>query len=68
MQKLQLQININWEATSMENQAKVKLYDHLIEEGLVELREAIKNIEVEFKRWHFEQVKNYVNALDVAYQ
>jgi hypothetical protein len=23
---------------------------------------------VEFKRWHFEQVKNYINALDVAHQ
>jgi deoxyadenosine/deoxycytidine kinase len=52
----------------MANQAKVKLYDQLIKEGLVELREAIENVEVEFRRWHFEQVKNYVNALDVAYQ
>jgi len=52
----------------MANQAKVKLYNQLIEEGLVELREGLKNVEVEFRRWHFEQVKNYVNALDVAYQ
>jgi len=52
----------------MANQAKVKLYNQLIEEGLVELREGLKNVEVEFRRWHFAQVKNYVNALDVAYQ
>jgi hypothetical protein len=26
------------------------------------------HLEAEFRRWHFEQVKNYVNALDVAYQ
>jgi hypothetical protein len=27
VQKLQLQINIDWEATTMANQTKVKLYD-----------------------------------------
>ncbi len=40
----------------------------MIEGGLVELKEALEKDEVKFKRWHFEQVKNYVNALDVAYQ
>jgi hypothetical protein len=44
------------------------LYDQLIKKGLVELREALEKIEVEFRKWHFEEVKNYVNALDVAYQ
>jgi hypothetical protein len=39
----------------------------LIEEGHVELREALEKVEDEFKRWHFKQVKNYVSALDVAY-
>jgi hypothetical protein len=34
----------------------------------VELKEALEKDEVKFKKWHFEQVKNYVNALDVAYQ
>jgi hypothetical protein len=33
----------------------------------VELREALQKAEAEFKRWHFEQIKNYINALDVAY-
>jgi len=50
------------------NQAKVKLYDQLIEEGPIELREVLEKAEVEFKRWHFEQIKNYVSVLDVAYQ
>jgi hypothetical protein len=50
------------------NQTKVKLYDELIEEGLIELGEPLERVEVEFKRWHFEQVKNYVSVLDVAYQ
>jgi hypothetical protein len=51
----------------MANQAKVKLFDQLIEGGLVELGEALEKVEVEFKRWHFEQIKNYISALDVAY-
>jgi hypothetical protein len=33
----------------------------------MELGEALKNVEAEFKRWHFEQIKNYINVLDVAY-
>jgi hypothetical protein len=44
------------------------LYDQLIEEGPLELGEALEKAEVEFKRWHFEQIKNYVSLLDVAYQ
>ncbi len=40
----------------------------MIEEGHVELGEALEKAEGEFRRWHFEQVKNYINALDVAYQ
>jgi len=56
------------EAIDVANQAKVKLYDQLIEEGPIELGEALEKAEVKFKRWHFEQVKNYVNVLDVAYQ
>jgi hypothetical protein len=28
----------------------------------------LEKAEGEFRRWHFEQVKNYINALDVAYQ
>ncbi len=40
----------------------------MIEGSLVELRETLKKDEAKFKRWHFEQVRNYVNALDVAYQ
>jgi hypothetical protein len=38
----------------MANQTKVKLYQ--------------KKAIVEFRRWHFEQVKNYLSVLDVAYQ
>jgi hypothetical protein len=68
VQKLQLQINIDWEVIDVANQAKVKLYNQLIEEGPVELKEALEKAEVEFRRWHFEQIKNYVNVLDVAYQ
>jgi hypothetical protein len=68
MQNFHLQINTNWEATIVANQTKVKLYDELIEEGLIELGEPLERVEVEFKRWHFEQVKNYVSVLDVAYQ
>jgi len=37
MQNILLQINTDWEAIPMANQAKVKLYDQLIEEGHVEL-------------------------------
>lgn len=68
MQKLQLQINTKWEVITVTNEAKVKLHYQLIEGGLVELGEALKKAEVEFKRWHFEQIKNYINVLDVAYQ
>ncbi len=67
VQNLHLQINTNWEATIVANQTKVKLYDQLIEEGLIELGEPMEKVEVEFRRWHFEQIKNYVNALDLAY-
>jgi GTP-binding protein EngB required for normal cell division len=35
--KLQLQVNTKWEVVAMANQAKVKLYDQLVERGLVEL-------------------------------
>jgi hypothetical protein len=38
----------------------------LIEEGLVELVEVLEKTEAEFKRWHFEQIENYFNILDVA--
>ncbi len=67
VQKLQLQMNIDWEPITMENQVKVKLYDQLIEEGLVELEEALEKVEVGFRRWHFEQVKNYFSALDQCF-
>jgi hypothetical protein len=43
------------------------LYDQLIEEGLVELEEALEKVEVGFRRWHFEQVKNYFSALDQCF-
>jgi hypothetical protein len=66
--KLQLQVNTKWEFAAMAIQAKVKLYDQLIEGGLVELGEALEKAKGEFKMWHFEQIKNYVSALDVAYQ
>jgi hypothetical protein len=52
----------------MTNQAKVKLYDQLIKRGHVELGEVLEKAKVEFGRWHFEQIKNYINVLDVAYQ
>jgi len=35
VQNFHLQINTNWEATIVANQAKVKLYDELIEEGFI---------------------------------
>jgi hypothetical protein len=50
------------------NQAKVKSYDQQIEEGPMELGEALEKVAVEFKRWHFEQIKGYVSALDMTYQ
>jgi hypothetical protein len=34
----------------------------------MELGEALEKAKVEFKRWHFEQIKNYVRVLDVTYQ
>ncbi len=68
VQKLQLQINTDWEATIMANQVEVKMYDRLIEEGLLELGEVLEKAKAKFKRWHFEQTKNYVSDLDVAYQ
>jgi len=40
----------------------------LIEEGHVELGEALEKAKVEFRRWHFKQVKIYISVLDVAYQ
>jgi len=40
----------------------------LIEEGHVELGDVLEKAKVEFKRWHFKQLKNYVSVLDVAYQ
>jgi hypothetical protein len=52
----------------MANQTKEKLYDQLIEEGPMELGEILKNVKVKFKRWHFEHIKGYVSALDVACQ
>jgi len=54
VQKLRLQINIDWEAIVVANQTTIKLYDQLIEEGPIELGEALGKVEVEFKRWHFE--------------
>ncbi len=50
MQKLQLQINTYWEVAAMTNQAKIKLYDQLIERDLVELKEALEKDEAKFKR------------------
>jgi hypothetical protein len=41
----------------MANQAKVKLFDQLIEGGHMELREALQKAKVEFRVWHFEQIK-----------
>jgi hypothetical protein len=37
VRKFQLQVNIEWEVTTVANQAKVKLYDQLIEKGPLEL-------------------------------
>jgi cell pole-organizing protein PopZ len=54
-------------AKTMANQAKVKLHDLLIE-GFVQLGEALEKVEAKLKKWHFEQVKNYVSVLDVACQ
>jgi hypothetical protein len=51
----------------MTNQTKVKLYDQLVEGGLVELGEVLEKAEVKFRRWHFEQIKNYIDVLFVAY-
>jgi hypothetical protein len=59
VQKLQLQINTEWEVAIGANQTKVKLYDQLIEGGPMELGEALKKVETEFRKWHFEQIKNY---------
>jgi hypothetical protein len=67
VQKLQLQVNIKWEIANVANETKVKLYDQLIERGHVELGDALKKAEAKFKRGHYEQIKNYINALDVAY-
>jgi hypothetical protein len=39
----------------MTNQAKAKLYDQLSKGGHVELREALKNTKVEFRRWHINE-------------
>ncbi len=50
MQKLQLQVNTYWEVAAMTNQAKIKLYDQLIEGGLVELKEAFEKDEVKFMK------------------
>ncbi len=44
------------------------MYDQLIEEDPLELMEDLEKVEAKFRKWHFEQVKNYVSALDVAYQ
>jgi hypothetical protein len=59
---------MDWEAIVVANQTKVKCYDQPIKKGPIELREALEKAEAKFKRWHFEQVKNYVNASNVAYQ
>lgn len=53
MLKLQLWVNTKWEVTIVANQTKVKLCQ--------------KKAIIEFRRWHFEQVKNYFSVLDVAY-
>jgi hypothetical protein len=41
----------------MANQTKVKLFDQLIERGLMELGEVLQMAKVEFRAWHFEQIK-----------
>jgi hypothetical protein len=33
----------------------------------MELGEALEKVEVVLRKWHFEQIKNYVSALEVAY-
>jgi len=40
----------------------------LIKEGHLEFGEALEKAKGKLKRWHFEQIKNYVNVFNVAYQ
>ncbi len=47
--KLQLQVNTKWEVVAMANQAKEKIYDQLVERGLVELREALEKAKADSK-------------------
>ncbi len=44
------------------------LYDELIEQIPMEMGELLEEDRVEFKGWHFKQIRKYTNALDVAYE
>jgi hypothetical protein len=50
------------------NKTKATLYDELIEQLLMEMGELLEEDRVEFRGWHFEQIRKYTNALDATYE
>jgi mevalonate kinase len=63
VQLLILQIANHWEIVAIENKTKATLYDEFIEQFLIKMGELLEEARAEFKRWHFEQTRNYTNAL-----
>jgi leucyl aminopeptidase (aminopeptidase T) len=50
------------------NKTKATLYDELIKQIPMEMREILEEDIVKFKGWHFKQIAKYTDALDAAYE
>ncbi len=53
---------------AIKNRTKPTLYDELIEQLPMEMGELLEEARAKCKRWHFEQIGKYTNALDATYE
>ncbi len=51
----------------MENQAKALFYEQLVGQMEPNVKITLEEGHAEMKRWHFDQIKGYVKALDATY-
>ncbi len=58
---------IDWEKIATENQAKALLYEYLVGQMEPNVKTVVEEGRVEMKRWHFDQTKGYVKAVDATY-
>ncbi len=57
----------DWEKINIENQVEALLYEQLVGQIEPNVTTTLEEGQAEMKRWHFDQTKGYVKALDATY-